>query len=1082
MNNLNTKILLLLFFTSINVVGQDYVEKYQRKKHLLDELMQFSYTPAKVTVNTPFEITITIKGTHSYFKGFPISGAIQNEGTRSVYSDRNLQILDGPNVEKKDSETTYKYIAILKKLGSKWHNGNRVSLDDPYERFIFEIGFSATTLNEMPNDKSQRIKRWGMEWVESICGPGGYSISNKYSSWGARPTYHIYMNQEDSVKYKRNKILSENAVPNSLQIKNTQAFKQDEIMLHKKTMEPFTGTIYWDYTVTSWGNTTNTDRIHSIQNYKSGKLKTIKRFDYDGNLEEITTINDLKTDYTSYYINGNIKENYSIINNSQKYDGELKRYFYNGQIKDIENYRYGKNNGKFISYNHRGQKTKEVNYYLDLKDEKWEEWEDNFHCFYERGCSEITWFEEEKQELHKKYEMNYDRGLRDGIQKGWYSNGNKKHEMNYDRGSLEGLQKRWYTNGGIKLEENYLDGQLHGKQILYFKNQSVWVIENYTNGKKDGVFKYYHGWKCDGYPIYWKGPKRSEAYYLPDEWRSFYTDRVYLEGLKQKHNIHEKKINQFTQRLDTLYSKIDIKKDEIFNLNIKYDSVFRIVESNQKTLNSLIKDIGEKRFYKLRTREKEKKRIKEKYILTLNKYDKTDSILEVKRNISYEIEKEIERKNKEKEILENNIHTVISDKQLQKKLVEILNDSITIEESKKDYESNLFINQNWIDGVKNGKQQIYNCSNILVEEENYENGLLDGIQKGWHNNGNKKYEKKYITYVEHGTQKEWHENGIQENEENYINGLEHGIQQGWYSSGEKRYMANYNNGKLDGTQKYWYSSGQIQYEKTYNDGDLSGVQKFWFEDGQIKHEVNYKNGKLDGAVKKYTSSGEAIYEVNFRNNMLNGKCTWWSKSGMCIAKAKFKNSKIDSILTIWTENKNNLLKTEFNYDEGKFNYRKCWNGTNLYNCPQVAVDKNIFTHKTINITPYFPELTGKEEAITDYRNNDIKLFEYNEEKRFTTSIQTRSWRDPYKISGIVINKHLYAESTSPKDDACEECSFYLEKNYKEGFDRFWIHFLHENRIGQIKKTYTWEKVEDIPILEKYIETPQEDFRKNVIPW
>ena len=61
-------------------------------------------------------------------------------------------------------------------------------------------------------------------------------------------------------------------------------------------------------------------------------------------------------------------------------------------------------------------------------------------------------------------EHYYENGLKEGIQKGYYSNGQLKYEEYYENGLKEGIQKRYHLNGQPESEHYYENGQLIWKK------------------------------------------------------------------------------------------------------------------------------------------------------------------------------------------------------------------------------------------------------------------------------------------------------------------------------------------------------------------------------------------------------------------------------------------------------------------------------------------------------------------------------------------------------------------------------------------------------------------------------------------
>jgi antitoxin component YwqK of YwqJK toxin-antitoxin module len=120
-----------------------------------------------------------------------------------------------------------------------------------------------------------------------------------------------------------------------------------------------------------------------------------------------------------------------------------------------------------------------------------------------------------KKDMHKISGLVYNEhgevgffknGLRNGIHKEWFRNGNLKDEISYSNGlkdgefrywddkgqllkeghyiqnNLDGLIKEWYHNGNIKLEVNYKNGYMHGLRTEWYKSGHKWSEQIMENG------------------------------------------------------------------------------------------------------------------------------------------------------------------------------------------------------------------------------------------------------------------------------------------------------------------------------------------------------------------------------------------------------------------------------------------------------------------------------------------------------------------------------------------------------------------------------------------------------------------------
>lgn len=59
------------------------------------------------------------------------------------------------------------------------------------------------------------------------------------------------------------------------------------------------------------------------------------------------------------------------------------------------------------------------------------------------------------------------------------------------KGLKVGIWKEYYKNGNTATEEEYHNGKLHGNYISYHENGNIWCIGNFCHGDKNGKFKIY---------------------------------------------------------------------------------------------------------------------------------------------------------------------------------------------------------------------------------------------------------------------------------------------------------------------------------------------------------------------------------------------------------------------------------------------------------------------------------------------------------------------------------------------------------------------------------------------------------------
>ena len=169
----------------------------------------------------------------------------------------------------------------------------------------------------------------------------------------------------------------------------------------------------------------------------------------------------------------------------------------------------------------------------------------------------------------KESEINYEKGLQDGLSTSWYENGQKQSETNYKNGKKDGLLTSWYENGQKEREGNYKDGKRmsterwkpNGEKCpeTNFKDGNGVVVVYYENGQKRYDTNYKDG-KWEGLSTSWweNGHKQSETNYK-DGKREGLSTWWLKDGQKQTESNYK---DGQLDGLETTWEKNGQKKEE----------------------------------------------------------------------------------------------------------------------------------------------------------------------------------------------------------------------------------------------------------------------------------------------------------------------------------------------------------------------------------------------------------------------------------------------------------------------------------------------------------------------------------------
>lgn len=318
------------------------------------------------------------------------------------------------------------------------------------------------------------------------------------------------------------------------------------------------------------------DEFHGdMVSYDSfGRKESVSRY-YYGTFEELIDYDTTGQEIRRYQLkDGAAKFDYVDMNGkptgTSEYvgaerNGEMIRYYANGQVQVKGNYIDGKQDGEWVWYNRDGVKVTEGKIDMGEKSGIWKWYHDNgklkLEGEYLKGMEmgvHKRYYRNGNIETEKAYrygerhgtstyydpsgEVQYMRYYQDGIQEGYSYLGKdgKPVEMvkfNNEEGAIE-----CYFKSGVKsYYSEYKDGLIHGKTIYYHANGKVADQRNYKKDYFDGKFVEY---QKDGKVIveanyvdgdlqgemkeYWpNGKLKKEEYYVQDElngWATYYKE------------------------------------------------------------------------------------------------------------------------------------------------------------------------------------------------------------------------------------------------------------------------------------------------------------------------------------------------------------------------------------------------------------------------------------------------------------------------------------------------------------------------------------------------------------------------------
>lgn len=85
--------------------------------------------------------------------------------------------------------------------------------------------------------------------------------------------------------------------------------------------------------------------------------------------------------------------------------------------------------------------------------------------------------------------VNFNHGLRHGLNSEYYDDGTKKMERNYVNGMVEGFITQWNSEGLVWAQTHLVHGERDGVQVILHRNGMIEFHNTYKNGQANGWYR-----------------------------------------------------------------------------------------------------------------------------------------------------------------------------------------------------------------------------------------------------------------------------------------------------------------------------------------------------------------------------------------------------------------------------------------------------------------------------------------------------------------------------------------------------------------------------------------------------------------
>ncbi len=514
-------------------------------------------------------------------------------------------------------------------------------------------------------------------------------------------------------------------------------------------------------------------------------------------------------------------------------EGVSKKWYTNGNLKSEENYKAGELNGVSTYYAKGGWKYAVLNVNKGIL-RKAQYWNSKGELIQDKSYSADSFSMVDYDEYGQIVsEGSYQNGFKEGSWN-YYSGGVRTQTSNYSKGVKEGIETEFFSNGKTKSEFFYRNGELNGFFRTYHISGTPRAEGYFNQGTRVGAWDFFYS----------NGEPDSREFYVDGE----------LNGSDREYEVNGQLLfeNWFDYGVFRGASQYD-SSGKLYNQSLlkEYSGMYKQIHSNKKILFEVEYKNGKKvdgiqttynALGEVRKTERYKNGVRDGvyeeffpggklFIRSWYKNGDKDSIENEFSDFgrSYRTTRYVEGK---KEGLETLYHI----------------SGIKVVEAN-------FENNNL-----NGLKRYYNEQGVVVAVLEYDEGSLVGsAQMG----ADGKLPAITPVLAQTVNIKALHPNGKLAFDFKIVNGEYEGNYLVYQSNGMKLSSRKYVSGQLQGVLQDYGKNGKLLKQAEYLNDDEHGAYKFFYEDGLLKEEGQFKFGNLHGWIQYYTAIGKPDKKVYF---------------------------------------------------------------------------------------------------------------------------------------------------------------------------------------------------------------------------
>ena len=321
---------------------------------------------------------------------------------------------------------------------------------------------------------------------------------------------------------------------------------------------------------------------------------------------------------------------------------------------------------------------------------------------------------------------------------------------------------------------------------------------------------------------------------------------------------------------------------------------------------------------------------------------------------------------------------------------------------------------NYVDGLQNGKNNLFYFNGKPQVVSNYKNDELDGEFLYYRKTGaleQRKYFKKgkldsiyrsyfpvgeaiqefYVPYKDghiEGEAIEYFATGKPFSRMPFSGGKLNGVQRKYFLNDSLSSEITYENGLMAGPYKTYFANGQVAEVGQASGNDFTGDWKTYYPNGNINSEYHFEDGNIDGLYRYYDQDGKLYYEYDYRKGEII-TYRFFDKQGELLKEERKKGGEF--YYTEYTPN--GILKSEGLYDisGGKSGEWKYYTNDGVLNS-RSSFEENLAQGEQIS---YFSN--GDIKEVTHFKNDSLDG--YYQKFYKTGKMKLQGWYKNNEASG-----------------------------------------------------------------------------------